>query len=432
MEHAEQLDIKKHESAEKQLAKLMDKLKQACEPAEYNLISAFIEYQRAKESQLRTLCGYAQRLLAMKKNKIVPFNYTDLKLDDDRYLAVYNNINKLSSFTIRTRRDYKLCINSFYRWLFKTEALPKSIFGIEIKSEAPKVKREELFEPADIDRLIVSTGQDKQAAAAILILWEAGCRSGEFLKMVVGDLDLEPADLPPRYFRLHVPQDKTNERTLTIGANKKIIQDYLAVHVMRKNGKLSAKAPLWCFKYGGRIHKMNHGRLQYIVNQVAKAANLPNKKLKYNLHNFRKSAESYKMNKQGFSFAECQRWFGQKNIEVLNAYCKAGDQDLEIKVLRQFGDSRDDVGQVFRKVCWCGQEAGMGQAVCTRCGAPLTAGSSSAIDDRMAALEKKLEQLLGSNLASEQKVLNFGEGAGNEKRKVDAKLLHKAVKPNRT
>jgi len=105
-------------------------------------------------------------------------NEDDLK----RVVAMINT----SPFTEWTKHDYKRSIKKFFKWLGKEELVSW------IKCTRPKNRKlpEEILTEDDIKKMI-DAAQNARDRAIVAVLYESGCRAGEFLSMKMKNVSFD-------------------------------------------------------------------------------------------------------------------------------------------------------------------------------------------------------------------------------------------------
>jgi len=115
------------------------------------------EFENATKEDIRSLIGRIEKETFKKNGQDIPYQES-------------------------TKRDFRITIKKFYKWLRESEDYPEEVKWI--KSTGRKCERiklpEEMLSEEDIENLI-NAAENPRDKAFIAILYESGCRIGEML-----------------------------------------------------------------------------------------------------------------------------------------------------------------------------------------------------------------------------------------------------------
>ncbi|MCJ2564474.1 MAG: site-specific integrase, partial [Candidatus Thermoplasmatota archaeon] len=102
-------------------------------------------------------------------------------------------LNRLeeTEYAYQTKLDFKKTIKKFYKWLDGGKEYPDSVQWIKTGRKINNQKLpEELLTEEEVKSMIESAWHLRDRAV-ISVIWESGCRAGEFLTMQVKHVDFE-------------------------------------------------------------------------------------------------------------------------------------------------------------------------------------------------------------------------------------------------
>lgn len=140
--------------------------------------------------------------------------------DDIKRIVVVINT---SSFTEWTKHDYKRSIKKLFRWLGKE----KEVSWLKCGNIKNKKLPEEILTDDDIKRLInaATSARDK---ALIAVLYESGCRTGEFLSMRIKNISFD------RYGAVIVVHGKTGYKRVRLVSSVPYLVEWMNMHPFRE------------------------------------------------------------------------------------------------------------------------------------------------------------------------------------------------------
>lgn len=254
------------------------------------LITAFQNYifstGTTGKQRITKLSGQLRRICAKLD--------TDLdKLDKQKLtdlIAIYNKDDRYSG---ATKSDYRRVIKQFYKWFEeedprlqsedKTVKLETERFYKYIKKEVKRAEKIKIVDFSNIitdeeAQLVVDKGcKTMKEKAFISLLHETGARAGEFLNILIGDIEQKE-----NYAMVRV-DGKTGERRVPIVKSIPYLLAYLEIHPFKDN----KQSYLWLGESRRYMNKpLEHKGGQKLIDRCFEGIGV-NKK--HNFHWFRHS-----------------------------------------------------------------------------------------------------------------------------------------------
>lgn len=208
---------------------------------------------------------------------------------------------------------YYRAIKAFCRWLYAEGEIESDVMA---RIRAPKVP-DELLEPVSMDTvkamLKVCNRKTELGArdyAVILALLDSGLRSGEFLALNVGDMNIQDGTLLVRKGK----GGKHRVAFLSAKSRREILR-----YLKFRQG-VAPEAPLWLNRNGKQLR---YSGLRDIVRRKAKKAGV----LPPSLHAFRRAFALQALRNQ-IDIYSLKNLMGHSSLTVLQRYLKQSEQDL--------------------------------------------------------------------------------------------------------
>jgi integrase len=194
-------------------------------------------------------------------------------------------IEQRQSYSAWTKRDYKIVLKLFYRWLYNCEKgeLPPLVKWIRTGYNIPNdLKKSDLLTAKEI-RSIVDGAKNHRDRALIMVLAESGRRLGEILTMRVGDIQFDSLGA-----RLTVDGKMGQDYSRVINSTRQLAR-WLRVHPDKGN----SQAPLWTKSVDPRkpVLQLRYVSAREILQECVKAAGISNKRVWFYL--FRHTRGTY-------------------------------------------------------------------------------------------------------------------------------------------
>jgi integrase len=267
-----------------------------------------------------------------------------------------------SEYAEWTKRDYKVTIKKFYKWLEGNgEEFPKKVRWIRatMKNHNKKLP-EELLSEDDVIRLI-EAARHIETKAIIAVLWESGARIAEILGMkrkhVVLSEDMAHITI----------SGKTGDRRIPLITSVPYLANWLNNHPEK-----NPDAYVWvCRESSNRRGKIGYAAVRKMINLTAKAASLDKK---VNPHMFRHSRASCLANK--LTESQLKQYFGWVQAsDMASIYVHLSGRDIDNAILEIHGKRRpeeSETSKLMPKKCGICHFVNEATApACDRCGRPL-------------------------------------------------------------
>jgi integrase/recombinase XerD len=133
-----------------------------------------------------------------------------------------------------TKRDFKVILKTFYRWLRGTEDYPEEVRWIKAHESSRIKLPEELLTNEEAMR-IVAAAETLRDKAFILVLDETGCRIGEILTLQIKHMQFD------NYGACILVNGKTGQRRVRVIASAPKLGQWIENHPLGS----STDSPLW-------------------------------------------------------------------------------------------------------------------------------------------------------------------------------------------
>lgn len=140
------------------------------------------------------------------------------------------------SYRARTKRDYKVALKVFYKWLFgsEEEEYPEQVRWIKTSLKRSERELPKLLSKDEIDRIFAAARNIRDKAMIALYL-ETGARPGELLNMRMGHVGFD------EFSPFVLVKGKAGRRRLRVVEFAGYLKRWLEAHPFRDD----AEAPLW-------------------------------------------------------------------------------------------------------------------------------------------------------------------------------------------
>ena len=289
------------------------------------------EFENVTKEDIRSLIGRIEKETFKKRGEEVPYQES-------------------------TKRDFRITIKKFYRWLRETEDYPEEVKWI--KSMGRKCERiklpEEMLSEEDIKNLI-NAAENPRDRAFIAILYESGCRIGEMLFLRLKHIKFD------QYGAQLLVNGKTGYRRVRIIASSPYLTEWINKHPKRDD----PEAPLWVTR---DYEIMSYAALRITFKRLFKKAGVQKN---INFHNFRHSRATYLANH--LTEAQMKEFFGWvQGSDMASIYVHLSGRDVDNALLKVHGiknTEEKEESQLNPKKCPRCQEINQFTNVfCNKCG----------------------------------------------------------------
>lgn len=237
----------------------------------------FFNYLGSIELSKPRIAKYLDSLRTVEKIIKKPFrevNKTDLE-------AFLNEINN-RKYSVWTKRDFKLTIKIFYRWLYESEEYPELVKWIKPKvkkKDQPLKSSNDLLTKEEIKRMLAEC-ENARDKAIIAILYESGARIGEIGTLRIKNIEID------KFGALLSVNGKTGHRIVRIISSTHYLMSWLESHPAPEN----MEAPLWT-GFGKKSYEMlGYAGMSRMIRKITKKAGI-NKRV--HAHLFRHSRATH-------------------------------------------------------------------------------------------------------------------------------------------
>lgn len=280
-------------------------------------------------------------------------------------------------YSERTKRDYKIVLRSFFKWLRQTNHYPEEVAWIKTPLRNSHKLPEELLTEEDIGAL-VSAAKHPRDRAFILTLYESGCRIGELLSLEVRNVSFDD------YGAVLRVTGKTGDRRVRVISSAPAIALWLDHHP-------TGKGALFCSSDG---RALNYNTIRCRLLSLAKKAGI---KKKVNPHLFRHSRATSLANK--LTEAQMKEYFGwTQSSEMASVYVHLSGRDVDKALLNIYGleQSKEAEKEQFvpRHCPRCKEANSPASKYCSRCGSALDLQTALETEDRRNEADELMNRLV--------------------------------------
>jgi integrase/recombinase XerD len=291
-----------------------------------------------------------------------------------------------SKYSYSTKRDLKITLRKFYKWLRGTETIPEEVswFKTNLKSNNRKLP-EEVLTQEEVAKMIRVAGNTRDRAF-ISTFYESGCRIGEILT-------LKLKHVVPANPGIQLTVDgKTGARRIRIIASAVYLNQWINIHPYNEN----PEAYLWVSRNGEIIG------YRTVTQLLAKLKQKAGIKKRIYPHIFRHSRATHLANH--LTEAQMKQYFGWiQASKMASVYVHLSGRDVDDAILKCYGIVKQDQQMqndpLKPKTCdRCHKINPATNEYCDRCGMPLTKKAVMELMQRDLAIrtaDNLLDQLIG-------------------------------------
>lgn len=344
----------------------------------------------------RKITEFYQELLTQGLSKARIIKYLDtLKtvtefLDKDFQKATREDIAELvrkieeKDYSEWTKRDFKVILKIFFRWLRRTEDYPEEVRWIKANAGRNKALPEELLTEDEVKRM-VNDATNPRDKAFILVLYESGCRVGEILSLRIRNVQFD------EYGAQLIVHGKTGMRRVRIIASAPALGTWLDNHPLKED----PDSPLWMgMGTRNRNSILSYAAAKEMLKDIAKRAGI--KKRVYP-HLFRHSRATVLANH--LTEAQLKQHFGWvQDSKMAATYVHLSGREVDDTLLKLQG-VRTEEGKKeseFKVITCprCDEKNSPTSKFCSRCAAPFDLKIATKIDEVKAKADRVLALLV--------------------------------------
>lgn len=279
-----------------------------------------------------------------------------------------------------TKRDYKVILKVFYRWLRKTDHYPEEVSWLKTSFKNRNLLPEEVLTEDEIKKMVekASNLRDK---ALILVLYESGCRIGEILSLRIRNVQFDG------YGAVLIVSGKTGDRRVRIIASAPKLSSWLENHPLGKD----PNAPLWVnLSTRNRNQNLSYAATKVMLKKVAQKAEI---KKRIYPHLFRHSRATFLAN--FLTEAQLKQFLGWvQDSKMASTYVHLSGRDVDNALLAIQGinvETTKKKTQIKTIECRrCQKTNSVDSKFCMRCGSPLSMETALKFDE----VRKKADKLM--------------------------------------
>lgn len=275
-----------------------------------------------------------------------------------------------------TKKDYKVTIKRFYKWLRETDDFPQEVKWIKttLKQKDKKLPKDILTEE-EIAQLIDSS-TNIRTKCFIMLLYESGARIGELANMKIGDIDFDD------YGSKIILDGKTGMRRIRLIKSDPFLRQLYNEHPLKDN----PDAHLWLDKQNKTI---SYSAFNKIIKRLVNKSKI---KKTISCHSLRHSRATILA--QQLTQAELCAYLGwRQGSEMTQTYVHLASSDLDKKLLKLNGitiedDTKNELILTPKKCPRCRIENMFNAKFCSSCGLVLDMKTAIKMDDWKSEKEK--------------------------------------------
>jgi site-specific recombinase XerD len=286
-------------------------------------------------------------------------NFSTSNADDVRTLV--SKIERMDKYAERTKYEYKMTLKKFYKWLRNNDH-PEETVWLKLKEKLNNHKLPgDILKEEEVKKLLDSAYSARDRAL-IAVLYESGCRIGEFIKIKMRDVEFDNYGM-----KINVT-GKTGGRKIRLVSSVPYLTEWLSRHPLSKQ----PDSPVWITE--SKNLRINYPALRKILKVLAKRAGISKK---VNPHNFRHSRATHLANY--LTEAQMKEFFGwTQSSEMAAVYVHLSGRDIDNAILMKvYGRKTEETERKHElitetRMCLrCKEENVTSNKFCYKCGMPL-------------------------------------------------------------
>jgi len=289
-----------------------------------------------------------------------------------------------------TKRDYKVILRVFFKWLRKTEDYPEEVRWFKASTKGRIKLPEELLTVDDVMKL-VNAADNLRDKAFVLVLYESGCRIGEILSLQIKHVQFD------KYGAVLLVNGKTGQRRVRIILSAPKLNGWVENHPLK-----DPNAPLWVtIGTNSRNKVWTYGTSKEVLKKLANKAGI---RKRIYPHLFRHSRATHLANH--LTEAQMKQYFGWvqgSNMASVYVHLSGRDVDNALFKLNGMEIKEEKNDQELRALICprCKARNSPDAKFCSNCGLCLDTKTAVEIDET----REKADRLM-SELIKNPKVLN--------------------------
>jgi integrase/recombinase XerD len=348
--------------------------------ANKRLIQEFIRDCYAEGLSHARVAKYTNLLKQLARRLQKPFR----KVTIDDIKALLEEV-ELADYSAWTKRDYRIGLKRFWRWLAGTEQYPEIVSWIKTTlSERSRKHPSDMLNESEIQRLIECANHPRDRAL-VAVFWETGCRVGELLTMRISSFK-DAGEI----CYLDV-LGKTGPRRIPIVASVPDLTRWLSFHPTKGD----PSSPMWV--------RLNRRREPEVLSYPAFCEILrclvrkAGTKKRVHPHLFRHSRATFLASR--LTEAQMKHFFGwTQGSKMAATYVHLSGRDIQESILELYGKGSGGKANgpeiTVTRCARCGHENGSTSRFCARCGASSSPAETVSVFQKVQFYEELLNTLL--------------------------------------
>jgi len=322
---------------------------------------------------------YLTILKSISKQLSKPFNMVTRQ-----DIAIWVSRLEGSNYSEPTKRDYKVILKVFFRWLKKSETYPSEVSWMRATRSKNHTLPEQLVTVEEVKQ-IAEQAINPRDKAFILVLYESGCRIGEILSLTIGNVTFD------EYGSILMVNGKTGQRRVRIIASTPMLAQWIDNHPLRNH----LDAPLWInLGAKNRFQPILYGAAISLLKEIAAKAGI---KKRIYPHLFRHSRATHLANH--LTESQLKQHLGWvQGSGMASIYVHLGGRDLDPALLKLNGINLNKEEQVekFKAIDCprCKHKNSPISKFCNSCGLALDIKAAIEMDEAKNKADKVMAALV--------------------------------------
>ncbi len=340
----------------KQMDRTLQRIKESKDISSRNkkIILEFYGYCVADGLSLGRILSYVE--MVMRSSIILNKDFDDVtRKDIEKLLRLLEERGYSSSY----KRDYKVTLKKFFKWLRKTEDYPPEVrwFKPTVRINNTKLP-EDLPNKEEVLKLIQAANYTRDKAF-IFVLYESGCRIGEILSRKVKHVRFD------KYGAILTVSGKTGSRIVRLISSSPILATWIDNHPFKDN----PEAPLWV-SIGNRSNHVNmtYQAVRSLFKRLEKKTGIKKRLYSYIFRHSRATSLATKL-----TDAQMKLHFGwTQGSKMTSTYIHLSNRDIDDVMLKisglKKGKSEEEDTLRPKKCPRCKQNNIALSKFCNKCG----------------------------------------------------------------
>jgi integrase/ribosomal protein L40E len=357
-----------------ELARTLERIKESKEITERNkiVINDFYNFCVAQGLSLGRILSYVA--LLMRISLILKKDFESVNRDN-----IINLVQNIESkgYSLASKRDYKITLKKFYKWLRKTDEYPEEVKWIKSTIRNHKFP-EELLTQEEVKKLI-EVAKYPRDKAFIFVLYDSGCRIGEIASLRLKDVNFD------EYGAILMVDGKTGMRRVRLLDSTPSLANWIENHPYKDD----PEAPLWTSlkkrtrKDGSINYSVNYECIRSLLKRLKENAGI-NKRIYPHLFRHSRATEFAKL---GLNEPVMKEHFGwTRGSNMPSVYVHLSGRDTDDAILRVNGIKKNETEEndiLKPKKCFrCNVENPATAKFCYKCGAALDLKTVVDLEDK--------------------------------------------------